>query len=346
MRRIILAIAVLAAGCPESGLLDDDDTVDDDDAGDDDDWEDLLDRRDQALIDLGEPVVDCVARVDTDHPAFHGCIDWHSSVHGTWALHVLARLLEDDSYLDAADAVLDAASVAGELADLDQNALGWEIPYGYSWFLDLAREREAAGRDDLAPLAQTVATDLGIWLFGLEDDALIQQVFNDAYGNASWALLGLWRWAEHVGDVTLAERLVDRAIDIWLPLGDVCLVADEADHTVQFFPPCLHRMMALDALLPVGAARDTWLEQIDTQGVPDLQVVDDPTTDHGAGLNFSRAWGLWSLYDATGDTAWRSLYVDHVVTHLDRPEYWAEDYRAHSHWIPQFGIRALSLTYE
>jgi hypothetical protein len=38
------------------------------------------------------------------------------------------------------------------------------------------------------------------------------------------------------------------------------------------------------------------------------------------------------------------LYVEHVVTHLDQPEYWAVDYRAHSHWIPQFGIRAIALT--
>ncbi len=353
VRPLLAALVLLLPACEAGGLLgdDDDDVGDDDDTGDDDDvtdpaWTDLLDRRDQALVDLGAPVLDCVARVDTDHPAFHGCIDWHSSVHGTWALHALARLLGDDAYLEAADDVLDPDAVAGELADLQQGAISWELPYGYSWFLSLAEERELAGRDDLGALAGVVATDLQAWLFDLDDDRLVQQILDDNYGNASWALVNLFTWAEHVGDGDLADRLVERAEAVWLPLGDRCPVADEAGYTRQFFPPCLHRMMALDTVLPLGPARDAWFAQLDEDGIPDLAVVDDPTTAHGAGLNFSRAWGLWSLYAATGDAGWRSLYVDHVVTHLDRPEYWAEDYRAHSHWIPQFGIRALSLSYE
>jgi hypothetical protein len=104
-------------------------------------------------------------------------------------------------------------------------------------------------------------------------------------------------------------------------------------------------MMALQRTLPEGPDRDAWLEQIAAAAPVDLRPVDDPSTAHGAGLNFSRAWGFWSLWSATGDLAWRTSYVEHVLTHLDRPEYWAEDYLAHSHWIPQFGIRAIALSY-
>jgi hypothetical protein len=336
---IALAIG-LCAGC-----FDDLDGDDDDMTEPDPEWTDLLDRRDQALIDLGEPVLDCVTRADAEHPAFHGCVDWHSAVHGTWALHALARLVGDEAYLDAADDVLDPEEVADELADLEANAVGWEIPYGVSWFLALARERDLAGRDDLRPLGEVVAADLESWFDDRSDTTLQAAILNDNYGNASWALLNLHEWADHVGDDPLVERLGGLAVRLWLPM-EGCSVALEEDYTTQFFPPCLHRMMALQALLPVGPDRDRWLADLSAEGVPSLTPVDDPATAHGAGLNFSRAWGLWSLWTATDDPAWRSLYVEHIVTHLDRPEYWGEDYLAHSHWIPQFGIRALSLSFD
>ncbi len=198
----------------------------------------------------------------------------------------------------------------------------------------------------MRPLAEVVAADLEYWFDDRSDPTLSEAVLNDNYGNASWALLNLHEWANHVDDRDLVERLGALAVRIWLPMGDRCPVAQEADYTSQFFPPCLHRMMAIEALLPDGPDRDGWLAQVEADGVPALAPLDDPVTAHAAGLNFSRAWGLWSLWNATDDPRWRSLYVDHVMTHLDRPEYWGEDYFAHSHWIPQFGIRALSLTFE
>ncbi len=56
-----------------------------------------------------------------------------------------------------------------------------------------------------------------------------------------------------------------------------------------------------------------------------LTPILSPTQAHVAGLNFSRAWGLWALYQATGDAQWRSPYVDHAVVHMEQPAYWAED---------------------
>src|ERR1700744_694838 len=42
--------------------------------------------RTQIASDLAAPIAICVAHHDTDNPAFHGCMDWHSAVHGVWAL--------------------------------------------------------------------------------------------------------------------------------------------------------------------------------------------------------------------------------------------------------------------
>ena len=35
-------------------------------------------------------------------PAFYGCLDWHSSVHGHWLLARLARLYPETPYAEAA----------------------------------------------------------------------------------------------------------------------------------------------------------------------------------------------------------------------------------------------------
>ena len=69
-------------------------------------------------------------------------------------------------------------------------------------------------------------------------------------------------------------------------------------------------------------------------------------TAHQGGLNFSRAWGLYHLWQATGEPSWRDLYLDHIQTHIEQPEFWAEDYWAYSHWVPQFGVYAIARSYE
>ena len=43
-------------------------------------------RKAEIAAELAKAVRAAVARKDTGHAAFHGCIDWHSAVHGAWAL--------------------------------------------------------------------------------------------------------------------------------------------------------------------------------------------------------------------------------------------------------------------
>src|SRR5438552_860208 len=50
------------------------------------------------LADLAEPVDACLRRRDTDSPIFHGCVDWHSSVHGAAALLSYMNLTGDRRY--------------------------------------------------------------------------------------------------------------------------------------------------------------------------------------------------------------------------------------------------------
>lgn len=294
-------------------------------------WEALEAGRDDALRALGEPIVACVTAPDTPHAAFHGCYDWHSAVHGHWALLVISRLLDEPVWASVVDASLTPDAVASELDSLERGELG-EIPYGYAWFLALARERALSGADDLEPHAAVVADALEAWITPRE--AGDPAVFADDYDNYSWALYNLWAWSVASGDTARAARAEALAVDVLA--ATECPLTDEIGSAENFFPACLMRAHALAVVLP-----DALLAEL-----PDdypLAPVTDIRSAHQGGLNFSRSWGLWSIYARTGETRWRDLYVEHVAWHLAHPEYWAEDYDQFSHWVPQFGVYALAL---
>ncbi len=309
-------------------------------------WAAFLAKREGWLHVLAEPVLACVEQRDTSHPAFHGCIDWHSAVHGTWALHALYRMTGAPVYLEAANVVLDPSAIAGELEDIEQaNLPAIELLYGRAWFLLLARERElASGATDLRPHAEAIADQLAAVLESQSPAQLASWVTSDDYFNASWALLNLWRWSVHVGDTVRAQWVEGLVADV--VMSTACPLVDEVGFSDDFFPPCLHRAMTVLTVLPAEQTQAWLADELPADGELALMPLCEPSPAHVAGLNFSRAWGLWALWRASGDTDYRDLYVEHVWRHVEQPAYWAEDYWSHSHWIAQFGIHAIWLSWE
>lgn len=309
-------------------------------------WQEFLDAREDHLRALGVPILACVAKQDTQHPVFNGCIDWHSAVHATYALHAIYRHTGDASYLAAAEVKLTPAGLDAELGRVQQGLLPQEIPYGYAWFLTLARERElSTGKTDLLPLATEIRDQLRAWLLARSEAQIDSGVLADDYANLSWAALNLWQWAQWTDDAELAaametfvdEQVLDPAYD------SGCAFEQEESDADDFFPPCLHRARLLVSTLD-EVPRDTWLAGW-LPLMPVLTPIEMPAGAHISGLNFSRAWGLFSLYQASGDTVYRDIYLDHMNTHLNHPQYWAEDYNNYAHWVAQFGVYAISQTY-
>src|SRR5947207_4066070 len=78
-------------------------------------------------------------------PAFCGCYDWHSSVHGHWLLVRLLRTFPDAPFAkDARDALkqsLSAENLKQEAVYIrGQGRSSFERPYGLSWLLQLCAE--------------------------------------------------------------------------------------------------------------------------------------------------------------------------------------------------------------
>jgi hypothetical protein len=149
-------------------------------------------------------------------------------------------------------------------------------------------------------------------------------------------VLNLWRWYVSHGDAEGQARLEDVTRDLLVPLDAECPLEDDLTDADNFFPACLMRAHTILSVLPPEEV-DGWLLRVLPADYP-IAPVTSITSAHVSGLNFSRNWGLWSLYEATGDTQFRDAVRAHVEWQLDHPEYWAANYDAYSHWVPQFGV--------
>src|ERR1043165_3374712 len=98
-------------------------------------------------------------------PAFYGCYDWHSSVHGHW---LLARLLRTfpgaPSAAEARTALqqsLTAENLQQEAAYLKaEGRASFERPYGLAWLLQLTLELHEWQQASKDPLPAELAANL------------------------------------------------------------------------------------------------------------------------------------------------------------------------------------------
>ncbi|WP_417483284.1 DUF2891 domain-containing protein [Maricaulis sp.] len=286
------------------------------------------------------------------HPAFYGCFDWHSSVHGHWLLVRLLRTMPDSALTQAATAALDAnltpENIAGELAYFDaEGRAAFERPYGLAWLLQLGSElrewddpRAARWREAIAPLEQTVSDRYRSWLPNLAYPIRI-----GTHNQSAFALgLGL-DWAREAGDAGLEALIVSKALEFhaqdrncpigYEPSGEdflsPCLM--EADLMRRVMPPAEYAEWLQGFLpdIPLDGASD-WL----TPGI--VLDASDGKLVHLDGVNLSRAWALEGIASALLDTDPRRaslLAAAAVHTDVGTQSVNGEDY-AGGHWLASF----------
>jgi DUF2891 family protein len=239
-------------------------------------------------------------------PAFYGCYDWHSSVHGHWLLVRLVRTFPDAPFVQSAREALrqslTAENIAQEAAYLrGEGRASFERPYGLAWLLQLGAElrewddpqaREMGA--NLYPLEQAVLERLNGWLPKLSHPVRIGE-----HDQTAFALGLMLDYARAKGDMKFADLLVSKARQFYL--GDKnCPLAYEPSGE-DFLSPCLGEAdLMRRVLLSQEFARwlRTFMPQISAVvNLKWLQPVvspdpSDPKLAHLDGLNLSRAWML------------------------------------------------------
>jgi hypothetical protein len=239
-------------------------------------------------------------------PAFYGCYDWHSSVHGHWLLVRLVRTFPDAPFVSAAREALrqslTAENITQEAAYLrGEGRASFERPYGLAWLLQLVAElrewddpqaKEMAA--NLHPLEEAALERLNNWLPKLSHPVRIGE-----HDQTAFALGLMLDYADGNSDQKFAELVISKAKQFYL--SDKSCPLNYEPSGEDFLSPCSGEADLMRRVLPSQEfARwlRTFMPQISTSGTGNwLQPVvspdpSDPKLAHLDGLNLSRAWML------------------------------------------------------
>jgi hypothetical protein len=240
-------------------------------------------------------------------PAFYGCYDWHSAVHGHWLLARLARSFPESSVAGETRAALATSltpeKIAGEVRYLEgAGRVSFERPYGLAWLLQLAAElrewddsQARAWVEALEPLERAAVQRLREWIRKLTHPIRIGE-----HSQTAFAFGLIVDWARIAGDGA-TEDVVQRASFRFYSGDRDCPLAYEPSGQ-DFLSPCLAEADLMRRFLqpaefaawlggflraiPMGHTDHLWIEPA---VVSDRS---DPKLAHLDGLNLSRAWML------------------------------------------------------
>lgn len=293
------------------------------------------------------------------HPAFYGCFDWHSSVHGHWMLVRLLRLFADlpeaAEIRKAMDANLTAKNILIETAYLSQaNRQSFERTYGWAWLLKLAEElygwRDADGKQwsrNLQPLAEALAARYIAFL-----PKQTYPIRTGVHPNTAFGLAFALDYASAVGNHQLIELIRERSLTYFS--ADAAYPANWEPGGEDFFSPGLmeadlmRRVMKpaefarwFNRFLP-GIAEGKYKALLEPATVSDRS---DPKIVHLDGLNLSRAWCMRAVAMAlprrnTARARLARAATLHAKVALENVA--SGDY-AGEHWLASFAVYMLSV---
>lgn len=291
----------------------------------------LLEKRVEIASSLAAQAAFCSAKQDTYHPAFRGCLDWHSAVHGVWTLVAYQKATEDRRYSGLIESILAPGKLKRERQYLQKHP-AFEMPYGRAWFLRLAIDYNAGtGHAEMQAMADEVAASLRDYFRESGVDPL-----SGSYGSASWGLLNLLDYARYRQFSRLQSE-----VEAWIKTEYVSaeLKCPYLPERGQFMAVCTNWAALVSRILEPAEYME-WLNRfLEKNGLPD--PVSRPVTAHHYGLNFSRAWGLWDMYGKTGRLDLADAYAAHFANGFSPQSNWRGDYRKVGHWVAQFGMYAL-----
>lgn len=243
------------------------------------------------------------------YPAFYGCFDWHSSVHGHWLLvrllHMNAPGLDRVAIIEALNQSFTIRKLRGEAAYMageDRN--GFERPYGRAWFLQLMAELREWDSPEakrwlgiLKPLEEVIIRQTMAWLPNLN-----YAIRSGTHNQTGFSFGLMLDFSRNGGHAEFEQLLVGKIKQFYL--ADVqCPLAYEPSGE-DFLSPCLMEADLVRRILPptdFANWLDKFLPQIPTDGSAnwlEVGVVLDATDGklvHLDGVNLSRAWALQNI---------------------------------------------------
>ena len=286
------------------------------------------------------------------HPAFYGCFDWHSAVHGHWSLVSLLKQfpnLENASEIE--QRLLNNISKENILKEIDfflgEHNKSFERTYGWAWLLKLAEELHTWD----APVARTLESNLQPITNLIVDKYIAflpklnypQRV--GTHTNTAFGLSFAFDYAKTLNNEALKNAITERAKFFFLK-DENCPMTWEPSGS-DFLSPCLEEAALMKRLLPETEFKtwlNTFLPELKNENyVLETGKVSDRTDGqlvHLDGVNFSRAWSLCAI--AEGLPEYKHLYnVAYHHINYSLPSIFDDSYEG-GHWLGSFAIYALN----
>ena len=288
----------------------------------------------------------------TLHPAFYGCFDWHSAVHGHWSLVSLLKQFPD---IDNAEelkqqllANISKENIEAEVAYFHgKHNKSHERTYGWAWLLKLAEELHTWDNEtaiileaNLQPLTDLIVEKYLEFLPKLNYSQRVGTHSNTAFG-----LSFAYDYAQLVNNETLKAAIAERAKYFFLK-DENCPMSWEPSGT-DFLSPCLEEAALMKRLLTTEVYK-TWLEAFlpklkDKNFSLEVGLVSDRTDGslvHLDGVNFSRAWCLYKIIEDLPEYA-RLKQIANAHINYSLPSIFGDSYEG-GHWLGSFAIYALN----
>ena len=286
------------------------------------------------------------------HPAFFGCFDWHSAVHGHWMLVRILKhfpgLSNSRSIRNALTRNLTAENIQLEMDYFKQpGRKSFERMYGWAWFLKLVEELHGwkdeegtAWRKNLEPLEKEIVRR---YL-----DFLPKQTYairTGVHPNTAFGLAFALDYARKTGEKDLESLVVERSRTYYL--NDHNCPAGWEPGGEDFFSPCL---MEADLMRRILTREEfhVWLIKFlpeISERKPTILLTPATVTDrsdgklvHLDGLNLSRAWCMKHIARALPESEparavllkSARIHAQDALSHINSGDYAGE------HWLASF----------
>ena len=287
------------------------------------------------------------------YPAFYGCFDWHSSVHGHWLLvrllNTSAEKLDTETIISKLNQSFSAANIQGELANYQRPGLAsFERPYGIAWLFQLTAELRQSELPqakqwlaNLLPLEQQAVANISEWL-----PKLTFPIRTGEHSQTAFAFGLMLDWSRTADNKEFEDLLTQRVIQLYAK-DKHCPLAYEPSGQ-DFLSPCIAEADLVRRVMDKQSYA-AWLSEF----FPTLSrnsssdwLVPGVVTDksdgklaHLDGLNTSRAWMLEGIISGLPDNDPRIAPLKLVVESHRRAgldAVFGEMHYMGSHWLGSF----------
>jgi hypothetical protein len=287
------------------------------------------------------------------HPAFFGCYDWHSAVHGHW---MLVKALKEFDQFPGREPIaarlaesINQENIEAELAYFQQESKSWERMYGWAWLLQLQNELNDWDDPQAASMAKALQP-LSDYTRSRYMEFLPIQTYpvrTGVHPNTAFGMSFAYDYAIAVNDSEFARLLEETAYRYYQEDRN-CPISWEPSGE-DFLSPCLEEAALMSRVMPETEFQP-WLRQFlpglgEVEGLIPANVSDrsDPKIAHLDGLNLSRAWNLLIIANAIDDERQAGLLRATADRHLEASlPFVTDEHYVGSHWLGSFAIYALT----